>query len=122
MKKIVRRKIRCESCRGLPKLVEVNSSDIKLPSFLFLNFILEDDSGNFVNNFKDSCLLEPFIKIEGSNLELISAVMSSNMHFFAISKMLRFFYKFDNMVHDDLACPYLSFEEAYINKSKQVQT
>ena len=31
VKKMVCRKIRCESCRGLPKLVEVNSSDIKIP-------------------------------------------------------------------------------------------
>ena len=120
VKNILRHKIRCIYCGGFPQHTGVALSNLKIPSFLFLNFILvEGGSNNMFNDFKDSCLLEPYLQLESLNLELLSAVMSSQMHFFTISKLFGSFYKFDNMIVNACAHPFSSFEEAYCQKSKQ---
>ena len=89
-----------------------------MPPFLVLNFILAGHTDNHYNDFDDNSVLEPFLEVEGYNLELSCAVMASRMHFFAISKLFGSFYKFDDMIEDSLAAvPYSSFTEAYNEKS-----
>ena len=117
IKKIIREKIRCGLCRGFPEHAGVSRNNLKMPPFLVLNFILAGHTDNHYNDFDDNCVLEPFLEVEGYNLELSCAVLASRMQFFAISKLFGSFYKFDDMIEDSLAAvPYSSFTEAYNEK------
>ena len=109
------------SYRGLARHTGIEVDNMKLPSFLFLNFILEGPSNTYCNSFKDSCILEEELKIGNQNLELIHGLMSSQQHFFSICKVFGLFYKFDNMIRETKAVGYPSFKEAYMSKKRKIE-
>ena len=117
---VLRHKVICNNggCRGLARHGGIGVDNMKLPSFLFLNFILEGPSNTYCNDFKDSCILEEDMKIGHQNLELIHGLMSSQQHFFSICKVFNLFYKFDNMIRETKAVGYRSFKEAYMSKKR----
>ena len=116
---IIRHKSRCSNvtCRGFAKHTGITYQNLKIPSFLFLNFLVEGTGNNLFNNFKDSCVLEQTLKLGRHQLELLCGLMASQGHFFSISKILGFFYKFDNMIQEKLTKGFDTFREAYVSKS-----
>ena len=115
---VLRHKVRCpaDKCLGIAGHTGVQQNNLKIPPFLFLNFLVLGNPSNYYNDLKDSCTLDENWKLANHSLKLLCGLMSSQLHFFSICNYFGTFYKLDNMIQEQTSKGFSSFKEAYYSK------
>ena len=104
------------ACDGRAIHQGIESKNLKLPPFLFLNFLVKGVPGNYYNDIESSCVLDEDLCLGVSRFKLLSSILTSNKHFFAICKFFGKFYNLDDMIFS-YAKGYPSFKEAFDGRS-----